>query len=455
MGPANDLIATDIERYLRLHEHKRLLRFITCGSVDDGKSTLIGRLLYESKTLFDDQLAAVRADSRKWGTQGDQTDFALLVDGLAAEREQGITIDVAYRFFTTATRQFIVADTPGHEGYTRNMVTGASTADLAVILVDATKGLLTQTRRHSYLASLLGIRRVVLAVNKMDLVDYSRLIFDTIVEQFRDFAQALEFRDVMAIPMSALKGDNVVHASTAMPWFRASPLLEFLDRVDLDDDSRPARPFRMPVQWVNRPDPTFRGFAGTVVDGGAKVGDRVRVLPSGAQATVARIVTMDGDLEHVGCGQSVTLTFTDDIDVSRGDMITAADAPAGIADQFEATVVWLQDEPLLPGRAYLLKISTQTATATVTDLKYQVNVNTMDRLAVTALGLNGIAICNIALDRHIAFDPYRDNRETGSFIFIDRLSNRTAGAGMLPSRCAAPKTFAHSRSMCIRQRARP
>ena len=431
MAHVSDLIGTDIDRYLRQHERKGMLRFITCGSVDDGKSTLIGRLLYESKTLFEDQLAAVAADSRKWGTQGDEIDLALLVDGLAAEREQGITIDVAYRFFSTDRRKFIVADTPGHEQYTRNMVTGASTADVAVILIDARKGVLTQTRRHCYIVSLLGIRHIVLAVNKMDLVGYDETTYRSIVDEGSRFAQALKFQSVTPIPMSALNGANIVQASTAMSWYQGSTLMAFLETVQVNESSARQRPLRFPVQWVNRPSADFRGFAGTVAGGTVKPGDSVCVLPSGKETRVARIVTMAGDLELAIAGQAVTLTLADEVDASRGDVIASPQSPADVADQFEAVLVWMQQEPLLPGRPYLMKIGTQTVTATVTDIKYQVNVNTMEHLAAKKLDLNGIAVCNLALDRVIAVDAYSENRETGSFIFIDRMSNATAGAGML------------------------
>jgi bifunctional enzyme CysN/CysC len=431
MAHVSDLIGTDINQYLRLHERKEILRFITCGSVDDGKSTLIGRLLYESKMLFEDQLAAVAADSKKWGTQGCEIDLALLVDGLSAEREQGITIDVAYRFFSTDRRKFIVADTPGHEQYTRNMVTGASTADAAVILIDARKGVLTQTRRHCTIVSLLGIRHVVLAVNKMDLVGYEEKIYQLIVDDCRRFAAALNFETVTPIPMSALSGANIVQPSAAMPWYRGTTLMALLETVPVDESPARKGPFRFPVQWVNRPNLDFRGIAGTVAGGAVKPGDPVRVLPSGKESRVARIVTMEGDLDLAIAGQSVTLTLTDEIDASRGDVITAAQAPAGVADQFEAVMVWMQEEPLFPGRPYLMKVGTQTVTATVTDIKYQINVNTMEHLAAKKLDLNGIAVCNIALDRVVAFDPYAENRETGSFVFIDRMSNGTAGAGML------------------------
>ncbi len=431
MAHVSDLIATDIEQYLKNHENKSLLRFITCGSVDDGKSTLIGRLLYESKMLFEDQLAAVEADSKKWGTQGDQIDFALLVDGLAAEREQGITIDVAYRFFSTDKRKFIVADTPGHEQYTRNMVTGASTADVAVLMVDARKGVLTQTRRHSYLVSLLGIRQVVVAINKMDLVDYSEKVFRSIVEDFSAFAAQIGLDSVTFIPMSAFKGDNIIAPSEAMPWYHGTTLMGYLETVEVDEARMQRAAFRLPVQWVNRPNLDFRGFAGTIAGGAIRPGDRVRVQPSGRESTVARIVTRDGDLPLAVAGQSVTLTLSDEVDISRGDLISTVDAPAEVADQFETTIVWMHDEPMLPGRPYLLKIGAKTVTATITDIKYQVNVNTLEHIAAKKLELNAIGVCNLSLDRPIAFDPYQVNRDTGGFILIDRLSNKTVGAGLL------------------------
>jgi bifunctional enzyme CysN/CysC len=408
-----------------------LLRFITCGSVDDGKSTLIGRLLYEAGLLYDDQLAALEADSRKVGTQGGDLDFALLLDGLMAEREQGITIDVAYRFFSTDKRKFIVADTPGHEQYTRNMVTGASTADAAILLVDAGKGLLPQTRRHSYLASLLGIRHVVLAVNKMDLVGYAHPTFAAIESDYRAFAAQIGLEDVRCIPVAALHGDNVVSLSARMPWYQGPTVLGYLETVEIDHARLERAPFRMPVQWVNRPHADFRGFAGLVAGGTVRPGDRVRVLPSGRESRVARLPAADGDLAQAVPGQSITLVLADEIDVSRGDVIAAADSPAGVADQFEATVVWMSDQPMLPGRPYWLKIGAKTVGATVSHLKYRVNVNTLEHLAAKRLGLNEIGVGNLALDRPIAFDAYRDNRDTGGFILIDRLTNHTVGAGML------------------------
>jgi bifunctional enzyme CysN/CysC len=430
MAHVSDLIEKDIEAYLHAHEHKSLLRFITCGSVDDGKSTLIGRLLYDSKMIFEDQLAALEADSKKVGTQGGELDFALLVDGLAAEREQGITIDVAYRFFSTDKRKFIVADTPGHEQYTRNMVTGASTADLAVILIDARKGVLTQTRRHSYLVSLLGIRKVVLAVNKMDLVDYSHEIFEAIVSEYRDFARQIELTDIVAVPVSGLKGDNITHPSEHTPWYYGPTLMGYLETVEIEDQLQ-HRPFRMPVQWVNRPNLDFRGFAGTIVSGTLAAGQKIRVLPSGRESRVARIVTLDGDLERAVAGQAVTITLEDEIDVSRGDVLSTTDSLPGVADQFDTTIVWMADEPLLPGRPYWMKIGTKQVSATITEPKYKVNVNTLEHLAAKKLALNEIGVCNLATDQPIAFDPYTENRNTGSFILIDRLTNATVGAGLI------------------------
>jgi len=427
---ANELLETDVEAYLKEHENKSMLRFITCGSVDDGKSTLIGRLLYDSHLVFEDHLAALEADSKKVGTQGGDLDFALLVDGLAAEREQGITIDVAYRFFSTEQRKFIVADTPGHEQYTRNMVTGASTAELAVILVDARKGVLTQTRRHSYLVSLLGIKHVVLAINKLDLVEYSQGVFDSIEADYREFASHLGFTDIVAIPMSALRGDNITSSSEATPWYSGPTLVGHLETVEIDDELQ-HQPFRLPVQWVNRPDLDFRGFSGRIVGGTVRPGDRVRVVPAGRESTVARIVTFDGDLDQAVAGQSVTLTLTDEIDVSRGDVLVAAEAPSAVADQFEAHIVWMDEAEMLPGRPYLMKIGTRTVGATVTQPKYKVNVNTLEHTAAKTLELNEIGVCNISIDRPVPFDAYDDNREMGAFILVDRFTNATVAAGML------------------------
>jgi len=431
MAHVSDLIATDIDAYLRQHETKSLLRFITCGSVDDGKSTLIGRLLYESKMLFEDQLAALDADSRKVGTRGGAIDYALLLDGLAAEREQGITIDVAYRYFSTDLRKFIVADTPGHEQYTRNMITGASTADLAIILIDARKGMLVQTRRHSYLVGLIGIRHLVLAVNKMDLIDYSQAVFERIRSEYLEFARQIGIEDVTVIPISGVEGDNVVERSPNTPWYQGPVLMRHLETVPIDEQRLQSGPFRMPVQWVNRPNADFRGFCGTVASGCVRPGDRVRVAPSGRQSTIARIVTADGDLDAAVANQSITLTLDDEVDVSRGDVLSSVDVPAAVADQFEATVVWMGDEPLLRGRNYLMKLGTKTVTATVMPVKYKINVNTLEQVAATSLALNEIGVVDISIDRPVAFDPYASNRDTGGFILIDRLTNNTIGAGMI------------------------
>ena len=425
------LIAQDIDAYLDVHQHKTMLRFITCGSVDDGKSTLIGRLLYDSKMIFEDQLEALQADSKRVGTQGGEIDFALLVDGLAAEREQGITIDVAYRFFATEKRKFIVADTPGHEQYTRNMVTGASTADLAVILIDARKGILTQTRRHSYLAHLIGIRNIVLAVNKMDLVGYDQAVFDKIVADYAAFAQSIGISAFTPIPISGFKGDNITARSDNTPWYQGPTLMAHLESVEVDATTAAAKPFRMPVQWVNRPNLDFRGFAGLIASGSVKPGDAVRVLPSGKTSAISRIVTLDGDLDEAIAGQSVTLCFADEIDCSRGDVIAVADNPPEVSSQFEATIVWMDDEAMLPGRPYWLKIGTQSVSATVQAPKYVVNVNTMEHLAAKTLDLNAIGVAELATDKPITFEPYADNRTLGGFILIDKISNRTVAAGML------------------------
>lgn len=425
------LIAKDIDAYLEQHQHKSLLRFITCGSVDDGKSTLIGRLLYDSKMIFEDQLEALQSDSRKLGTQGQDIDFALLVDGLAAEREQGITIDVAYRFFSTEKRKFIVADCPGHEQYTRNMFTGASTADLAVILIDARKGVLMQTRRHSYLCNLIGIRNIVLAVNKMDLVDYSQDIFDKIVADYSGFAREIGISQFVAMPISGFKGDNITTSSANMPWYKGAPLIEHLENITLDNIADQAKAFRMPVQWVNRPNLDFRGFSGLISAGSIKPGDSVRIVPGGKTSTVARIVTIDGDLEEAVAGQSVTLCLADEVDCSRGNVIAEADNPPQLSDQFEATIVWMDDDALYVGRSYLLKLGTQTVSVTVQQPKYVVNVNSMEHLAAKTLELNAIGVAEIATDKQIVFEPYADSRSLGGFILIDKLTNRTVGAGML------------------------
>ncbi len=430
MARRSDLIASDIGAYLHAHERKSLLRFITCGSVDDGKSTLIGRLLYEAKLVLDDQLAALEHDSQRVGTRGGELDFALLVDGLAAEREQGITIDVAYRFFSTERRKFIVADTPGHEQYTRNMVTGASTADLAVILIDARKGVLTQTRRHSFLVRLLGISRAVLAINKMDLVGYSRAPFEAILADYRAFAARIGLTDVTPIPLCAVHGDNIIAHGPNMPWYAGPTLMQHLESVAVDADSAGAA-FRLPVQWVNRPNADFRGFAGQIVSGSVQKGDRIRVLPSGREGHVARIVTAGGDLQAAVAGQSVTLTLDSEIDVSRGDVIAAGDSPPQVANQFEATIVWLHDAPMLQGRDYLMKAGTRTVSATISPLKHKINVNTLEHTAAERLELNDIGVCELELDRAIPFEPYCENRALGGFILIDRLTNSTVGAGLI------------------------
>jgi len=425
------LIAEDIDAYLDQHQHKTMLRFITCGSVDDGKSTLIGRLLYDSKMIFEDQLDALQADSKKVGTQGQEIDFALLVDGLAAEREQGITIDVAYRFFNTEKRKFIVADCPGHEQYTRNMITGASTADLAVILIDARKGVLTQTRRHSFLCHQIGIKNLVLAVNKMDLVDYSQEIFDTIVAEYTDFAKSIGIDSFTAMPISGFKGDNITSASANTPWYTGPTLIEHLETVEVLSSVDAEKAFRMPVQWVNRPNLDFRGFSGLIATGSVKPGDAIRVLPSGKTSTVTRVVTLDGDLDEAVAGQSVTVCFADEIDCSRGDVIATADNPPQAADQFESTIVWLNDEPLHVGRAYWLKLGTQTVSATIQQPKYAVNVNTMEHVAVKTLELNAIGVAELSTDKQIVFEAYQENRTLGGFILIDKITNATVAAGML------------------------
>ena len=425
------LIAQDIDAYLVAHQNKSLLRFITCGSVDDWKSTLIGRLLYDSKMIFEDQLAQLEADSKKVGTQGQEIDFALLVDGLAAEREQGITIDVAYRFFATEKRKFIVADTPGHEQFTRNMVTGASTAELAVILIDARKGILTQTRRHSYLTHLLGIKNIVLAVNKMDLVEYSKDIFDQIVADYTAFAASIGVTDFTAIPISGFKGDNITMLSENTKWYSGPTLMQHLENVELDQSADQSLSFRMPVQWVNRPNLDFRGFSGKIASGIVKPGDEVRILPSGKTSHVDRIVTLGGDLDQAVAGQSITLTLRDEVDCSRGQIITAAKDPLEVADQFEATVIWMDETDLVPGRAYYLKIGAQTVSATVAQPKYQINVNTMEHTATKTLELNAIGVATLTTDRAIPFAPYANNRELGGFILIDKMTNATVGAGLI------------------------
>ena len=431
MVHVSDLISEDIESYLAAHEQKELLRFITCGSVDDGKSTLIGRMLYESHMLFDDQLAALEADSKKVGTQEGEIDFALLVDGLAAEREQGITIDVAYRFFSTDKRKYIVADTPGHEEYTRNMATGASTADVAIILVDASQGVLTQTRRHSFIVSMVGVKRIILAVNKLDLVDYSEDVFNQIKQDYHKFAdEALSLEEITAIPISALKGDNIVGPSINTPWYDGQSVMEYLETVEVAAGSQ-SRPFRMPVQWVNRPNREFRGFTGLIGSGLISIGDKIRVLPTGTQSTIARIVTYDGDLELAGAGRSITLTLTDEIDISRGDIIASADSPCSTADQFQARILWMDDSAMASGRQYMFKSNSQTTSMTLGKLKHRIDVNTLEELPAKELDMNEIGVCNISLSSRIAFDPYNSDPVMGGFVIVDRMTNNTVGMGLI------------------------
>lgn len=430
MSHQSALIEKDILGYLDAHENKSFLRFITCGSVDDGKSTLIGRLLYDSKLIYEDQLSLLESDSKKQGTQGEKIDFALLVDGLAAEREQGITIDVAYRYFSTDKRKFIVADTPGHEQYTRNMATGASTADLAIILIDARKGVLTQTRRHSYIASLLGIRHIVVAINKMDLVDQSETVFDKIETEYRAFAKTLGFETILCVPISALDGDNIATKSIRTPWYHGCALMPYLETIDVASDLN-GQPFRMPVQWVNRPDHNFRGFSGTISSGTVRPGDDIVVLPSAKRSTVSRIVTANGDLPEASADMAVTLTLADEIDISRGDIICEGKKPAEQTDQFAAHILWMHDEVLFPGRQYFLKTANRLVPATVTELKHKINVNTLDHQSGKTLELNEVGFCNVSTSHPIAFDPYTDNRKTGGFILIDKRTNTTIGAGMI------------------------
>ena len=430
MAHQSELIKDDINAYLKNQEEKSLLRFITCGSVDDGKSTLIGRLLWDSKLIFEDQLAALKVDSKKVGTQEGGIDYALLLDGLQAEREQGITIDVAYRFFSTDKRKFIVADTPGHEQYTRNMVTGASTAQVAVILIDARKGILTQSRRHSYLASLVGIRQVVLAINKMDLVDYSKARFEAIRKEYELFATRLGFDRIAAIPISALNGDNIIGPSVNTPWYNGPALLEYLETVEIADSASEA-PFRMRVQMVNRPNLNFRGFCGTIASGRIRAGDEIVVTSSGQSSRIARIITMDGDLEEAFAGQAITLTLDDEIDISRGDLLATPEARPNHSERYEAKVVWLHEEAMQQNRSYLLKAGATTAPARVEALQHKINVNTLQQEQSSTLELNEVGSCIFNISREISFDAYRENRSCGSFILVDRMSNATVGAGMI------------------------
>ena len=431
MAHVSELISTDIDSYLKSHEEKSLLRFITCGSVDDGKSTLIGRMLYESQMLFDDQLSALKNDSKKLGTQGDEIDFALLVDGLAAEREQGITIDVAYRFFSTDKRKYIVADTPGHEEYTRNMATGASTADVAIILIDAKQGVLTQTRRHSFIVSMVGVKKVLLAVNKLDLVDYSEDVYRQIVSDYSDFAEsALDIESITAVPISALLGDNVVERSENTPWYNGETIMQYLENIEVQNQRKQAS-FRMPVQWVNRPNPNFRGFSGLIASGETKIGDKVRLHPGGKESTIESIVTWEGELQQASAGQSVTITLNDEIDVSRGDIIATPTDPCGESDQFQSRILWMSADAMIPGRQYIFKSNTQSATLTLGKLKHRIEVNTLNHLPAKTLELNEIGVCNISLDKRIAYDSYDNNQTLGGFIVIDRLTNNTVGMGLI------------------------
>lgn len=430
MSHQDELISSDIHAYLAQHENKELLRLLTCGNVDDGKSTLIGRLLHDSKMIYEDQLEAIKSDSIKSGTTGDEIDLALLVDGLQAEREQGITIDVAYRYFSTAKRKFIIADTPGHEQYTRNMATGASTCDLAIILIDARHGVQTQTKRHSYITSLLGIKHTIVAVNKMDLMDFSEQVFNDIRNDFLDFSEGLEMNDLHFVPMSALNGDNVVNASTSTPWYKGQPLMELLETVKISAD-RNFDELRFPVQYVNRPNLNFRGYCGTLASGVVKPGDEISVLPSGKRSKVKSIVTYDGDLEQAFAPMSVTLTLEDEIDVSRGDMIVHANHEPVATDRFSANLVWMSENAMLPGKEYLIKIGTTTVTGHVSSLRHKIDVNTLDQQPGSELALNEIALCEFSLDRPVIADDYASHQGTGSFIVVDRLSNLTIGAGMI------------------------
>ena len=431
MSHSSELISSNIDLYLKKHQEKSLLRFITCGSVDDGKSTLIGRMLYESHMLFDDQLSLLESDSKKLGTQGSEIDFALLVDGLAAEREQGITIDVAYRFFSTDKRKYIVADTPGHEEYTRNMATGASTADIAIILVDAQHGILTQTRRHSFITSMVRVKKVLLAVNKLDLVNYSEEVYDKIVKEYNKFASnALDIEEITPIPISALMGDNVVNKSTNTPWYKGQTIMEYLENVEISNKNLD-KPFRMPIQWVNRPSSDFRGFSGLIASGSIRVGDEIKIIPGGQSSTIETIITGDRDVTKATAGESITITLDDQIDVSRGDILVDKKNPCSEADQFQTRILWMHDDPMMPGRQYLLKSNTQSALLTLGKLKHRIDVNTLDNLPAKILEMNEIGICNISLDRQIAFDSYDNNQTMGGFILIDKFSNNTIGMGLI------------------------
>jgi bifunctional enzyme CysN/CysC len=430
MSHQSDLIETDISAYLKAQEEKGFLRFITCGSVDDGKSTLIGRLLYDSKMIFEDQLAALESDSKKVGTQGQEIDFALLVDGLAAEREQGITIDVAYRYFSTDKRKFIVADTPGHEQYTRNMATGASTADLAVLLIDARKGIITQTKRHSFIVSLLGIKNVVLAINKMDLVDFDQGVFEKIDQEYRVFASDLDFEGIVSIPLSALKGDNIIELSENMTWFKGPSLMDHLENVEIKS-SLNTKPFRLPVQWVNRPNHEFRGFSGTISAGMITVGDDVVILPSAKTTKIKSILGVRGEQKEAEAGQAITVCLTDEVDVSRGDVISASNDRPEVTDQFQASIIWMNDEPMLPGRPYLFKTAGKTIDGVITELRHEINVNSFEQKSAKILRLNEVGLVNVKLSQQIAFEAYAENKTLGSFIIIDKFTNKTIACGMI------------------------
>lgn len=436
MHSENQLLQDDVLAYLAQHEKKDLLRFLTCGSVDDGKSTLIGRLLHDSKMIYEDQMAAVVKDSKKVGTTGEQVDLALLVDGLQSEREQGITIDVAYRYFSTDKRKFIIADTPGHEQYTRNMVTGASTCDLAIMMVDAREGVKTQTRRHSFLVSLLGIKHVIVAVNKMDLMDYRQDVFERIRSDYLEFSKQLDFDDIRFVPMSALVGDNVVNRGESLSWYEGDTLMNLLETIEVNREKSDGE-FRFPVQYVNRPHLNFRGFCGNVVSGEIKVGDEVKVLPSGKTSRVKEIVTFDGDLQYAYAPQAITLTLEDEIDISRGDTIVKADATPFVGNEFLATIVWMSEEPMLPNKQYGIKFATKQTTGSVSDIEYQIDVNTLEHCEAVRLNLNEIALTKVKLTQRVACDPYRKNRSTGAFIIIDRMTNGTVGAGMIVDQCTS------------------
>ena len=425
------LIAQDIDAYLEIHQNKSLLRFITCGSVDDGKSTLIGRLLYDSKLIFKDQLEQLKADSKRLGTQGKEIDFALLVDGLAAEREQGITIDVAYRFFSTEKRKFIAADTPGHEQYTRNMVTGASTAQMAIILIDARKGVLSQTKRHTYLCHLLGIKKILLAVNKMDLVHYDQVTYDAIVSDYKNFADSIGIVTFTAIPVSGFKGDNITALSNKTKWYKGPSLISYLENIEVDHNEEYSGDFIMPVQWVNRPNSEFRGFSGRIAAGAIKQGDKVCILPSGKTSHVDRIVTFDGELDKATIDQSITLTLKDEIDCSRGQIIIAANSSLKLSNQFESTLIWMDERTLIPGRSYYLKIGTKTLSASISKPKYKIDVNTMEKMAAKTFNQSDIGVVNITMDQSIPFVPYSENHRLGGFILIDKITNATIGAGLI------------------------